>query len=89
MSPESPTWRSLPLAGELYGAFHMSTGLEASIVGACMALRTDNDMVGAHCSYAHQLGEGAALGSMLQNPDRETLTYRFDGSAERVRVNPS
>ena len=33
------TTKDLLLKGELYGAFHTSTGQEASIVGSCMALR--------------------------------------------------
>ena len=59
------TTKELLLAGELYGAFHTSTGQEASIVGACMALRTDDYMVGTHRSHGHPIGKGAALDGLL------------------------
>ena len=59
------TTKELLLAGELYGAFHTSTGQEASIVGACMALRPDDYMVGTHRSHGHPIGKGAALDRLL------------------------
>ena len=59
------TTKELLLAGELYGAFHTSTGQEASIVGATMALRPDDYMVGTHRSHGHPIGKGAALGGLL------------------------
>ena len=59
------TTKELMLSGELYGAFHTSTGQEASIVGACMALRTDDYMVGTHRSHGHPIGKGAALDRLL------------------------
>ena len=59
------TTKELMLKGELYGAFHTSTGQEASIVGACMALRTDDYMVGTHRSHGHPIGKGAALDRLL------------------------
>ena len=59
------TTKELLLAGELYGAFHTSTGQEASIVGACMALRSDDYMVGTHRSHGHPIGKGAALDRLL------------------------
>ena len=57
--------KELMLKGELYGAFHTSTGQEASIVGACMALRDDDYMVGTHRSHGHPIGKGAALDRLL------------------------
>ena len=54
------TTKELLLAGELYGAFHTSTGQEASIVGACMALR-ERRLHGGHASLArasHRQGGG-------------------------------
>ncbi len=59
------TTKELLLAGELYGAFHTSTGQEASIVGSTMALRTDDYMVGTHRSHGHPIGKGAALDGLL------------------------
>ena len=59
------TTKELMLKGELYGAFHTSTGQEASIVGACMALRTDDYMVGTHRSHGHPIGKGAAVDRLL------------------------
>lgn len=43
------------------GVIHTSVGMEASIVGACMALRTDDYMVGTHRSHGHPIGKGAAV----------------------------
>jgi pyruvate dehydrogenase E1 component alpha subunit len=57
--------KELLLKGELYGAFHTSTGQEASIVGSCMALRDDDYMVGTHRSHGHPIGKGAQLDRLL------------------------
>ncbi len=57
--------KELLLKGELYGAFHTSTGQEASIVGSCMALRDDDYMVGTHRSHGHPIGKGAKLDRLL------------------------
>ena len=51
----------LAARGELAGAAHTSIGEEATVVGACMALRTDDYMVGTHRSHGHPIGKGAAL----------------------------
>jgi pyruvate dehydrogenase E1 component alpha subunit len=59
------TTKELLLKGELYGAFHTSTGQEASIVGSCMALRDDDYMVGTHRSHGHPIGKGAKLDRLL------------------------
>ena len=59
------TTKDLLLKGELYGAFHTSSGQEASIVGSCMALRDDDYMVGTHRSHGHPIGKGAELGPLL------------------------
>jgi acetoin:2,6-dichlorophenolindophenol oxidoreductase subunit alpha len=59
------TTKELLLKGELYGAFHTSTGQEASIVGACMALRNDDYMVGTHRSHGHPIGKGAKLDRLM------------------------
>jgi pyruvate dehydrogenase E1 component alpha subunit len=59
------TTKDLLLKGELYGAFHTSSGQEASIVGSCLALRDDDYMVGTHRSHGHPIGKGAELGPLL------------------------
>jgi TPP-dependent pyruvate/acetoin dehydrogenase alpha subunit len=59
------TTKELLLKGELYGAFHTSSGQEASIVGSCMALRDGDYMVGTHRSHGHPIGKGADLRPLL------------------------
>lgn len=46
-------------SGEILGAVHLSIGQEAAIVGPCLALRSDDYMVGTHRSHGHPLGKGA------------------------------
>src|ERR1700733_12816940 len=52
-------------AGKIGGAFHASIGHEASIVGACMALRNDDSMTGTHRSHGHPIGKGAHLPALM------------------------
>jgi TPP-dependent pyruvate/acetoin dehydrogenase alpha subunit len=53
-------------AGRIPGAFHASIGHEATIVGACMALRDTNDfMTGTHRSHGHPIGKGAELKPLM------------------------
>ncbi len=51
--------------GRIPGSVHLSIGQEAEVVGACMALRRDDTMVGNHRSHGHPIGKGAALGPLL------------------------
>lgn len=51
--------------GEIIGPLHTSHGQEAEIVGACMALRLDDYMVGNHRSHGHPIGKGAALRGLM------------------------
>jgi TPP-dependent pyruvate/acetoin dehydrogenase alpha subunit len=51
--------------GEIRGALHTSHGQEAEIVGACMALRLDDYMVGNHRSHGHPIGKGAKLRGLM------------------------
>lgn len=51
--------------GEVRGALHTSHGQEAEIVGACMALRIDDYMVGNHRSHGHPIGKGSPLGPLM------------------------
>jgi pyruvate dehydrogenase E1 component alpha subunit len=55
----------LLLGGEVPGGLHTSIGQEAEIVGACMALRTDDYMVGNHRSHGHPIGKGAEVGRLF------------------------
>lgn len=52
-------------AGRIPGAFHASIGQEAAIVGACMALRDDDTIVGTHRSHGHPIGKGANLNALM------------------------
>lgn len=50
---------------EVPGAFHTSVGMEASVVGACYALRRDDYMVGTHRSHGHPIGKGADVSRLV------------------------
>src|ERR1700731_1081630 len=52
-------------SGEIPGAAHTSIGQEGEIVGACMALRPDDYMVGNHRSHGHPIGKGADLRGLM------------------------
>lgn len=45
--------------GQMVGSAHLAIGQEAAVVGACVALRDDDYMVGTHRSHGHPLGKGA------------------------------
>lgn len=51
--------------GQIPGAYHASIGQEATIVGSCMALRTDDTMTGTHRSHGHPIGKGADLRGLM------------------------
>lgn len=57
--------QKLYLAGRIPGAAHLSIGHEAAIVGACLALRDDDYMVGTHRSHGHPIGKGAKLDALM------------------------
>lgn len=52
-------------AGEIPGSLHTYTGQEATGVGACIALRDDDYMVGNHRSHGHPIAKGAELRPLL------------------------
>ena len=52
-------------ATSIPGALHNSTGQEAEIVGACMALRVDDYMTGNHRSHGHPIGKGVGLAPLM------------------------
>lgn len=51
--------------GEITGAIHASIGQEATIVGACAALRSDDFMAGTHRSHGHPIAKGAELAPLM------------------------
>ncbi|MFZ5705319.1 MAG: thiamine pyrophosphate-dependent dehydrogenase E1 component subunit alpha [Pseudomonadota bacterium] len=51
--------------GEIPGALHTYAGQEASGVGACMALNTEDYMVGTHRSHGHPIAKGAKLRPLM------------------------
>lgn len=51
--------------GEVPGSAHSSVGQEATIVGACMALRDDDYISGTHRSHGHPIGKGADVKPLL------------------------
>lgn len=55
----------LYMSGKIPGAYHASIGQEAAIVGACMALRDDDFIVGTHRSHGHPIGKGAKLDGLM------------------------
>jgi len=55
----------LQTKGEFPGGAHTSIGQEGEIVGACMALRDDDYMVGNHRSHGHPIGKGADLRGLM------------------------
>jgi pyruvate dehydrogenase E1 component alpha subunit len=46
-------------------ALHTSTGQEAAVVGACMALRADDYLTGNHRSHGHPIAKGAELPPLM------------------------
>ena len=53
------TVAELMSGGQMVGSAHLAIGQEGAIVGACLALRDDDYMVGTHRSHGHPLGKGA------------------------------
>jgi acetoin:2,6-dichlorophenolindophenol oxidoreductase subunit alpha len=52
-------------AGKIPGAYHASIGQEATIVGACLALRDEDTICGTHRSHGHPIGKGAGLKTLM------------------------
>lgn len=52
------------MSGEFSG-MHSSSGHEAAIVGACLALRDDDYITGTHRSHGHPIGKGADLKPLM------------------------
>jgi TPP-dependent pyruvate/acetoin dehydrogenase alpha subunit len=51
--------------GELPGVLHLTTGQEAAVVGACMALSADDYVIGTHRNHGHPIGLGADMKPLL------------------------
>jgi pyruvate dehydrogenase E1 component alpha subunit len=51
--------------GRIPAALHTSTGQEAAVVGACMALRADDYLTGNHRSHGHPIAKGAELPPLM------------------------
>lgn len=51
--------------GEVVGGMHVSLGQEGEIVGACMALRDSDTMVGNHRSHGHPIAKGADVKALM------------------------
>lgn len=51
--------------GQVKGAVHPYIGQEASGVGVCMALRTDDLIAGTHRSHGHNIAKGANTAKMM------------------------
>jgi acetoin:2,6-dichlorophenolindophenol oxidoreductase subunit alpha len=59
------TAASLFKRGQLKGTVHTYIGMEASGVGVCMALRTDDLIAGTHRSHGHNIAKGADVRRMM------------------------
>jgi acetoin:2,6-dichlorophenolindophenol oxidoreductase subunit alpha len=71
--------------GQIPGGIHLSIGQEGEIVGACMALRTDDYMVGNHRSHGHPIGKGADLrGLMAELMGKVTGVNRGKGGSMHI-----
>jgi acetoin:2,6-dichlorophenolindophenol oxidoreductase subunit alpha len=51
--------------GELPGVLHLTTGQEAAVVGACMALAPGDYVIGTHRNHGHPIGLGADLKPLM------------------------
>lgn len=51
--------------GQIPGTLHTSVGQEAQVVGACMALRSQDNIAGNHRSHGHPIGKGSKLGPLM------------------------
>lgn len=62
------------LRGEIPGWVHLYIGQEASAVGVCSALRTDDRITSTHRGHGHLIAKGADMGRMMAE-----LLGRVDG----------
>ncbi|MAG34004.1 MAG: dehydrogenase [Deltaproteobacteria bacterium] len=57
--------RRLKDEGTVDGPVHCATGQEATVVGACLALRDSDTLTGTHRSHGHPIAKGAALDPLM------------------------
>jgi 2-oxoisovalerate dehydrogenase E1 component len=75
--------------GEVPGFVHLSTGQEASAVGACWPLRTTDVITSTHRGHGHCLAKGLApLGMFAELMGRDAGTNRGRGGSMHV-ADPS
>jgi acetoin:2,6-dichlorophenolindophenol oxidoreductase subunit alpha len=55
----------LHTGGEIPGGMHTTQGQEGEVVGACLALRRDDYMVGNHRSHGHPIAKGASIAPLM------------------------
>jgi pyruvate dehydrogenase E1 component alpha subunit len=55
----------LVLTGRIHGTTHLYTGMEATAVGVCAALRPDDYITSTHRGHGHCIAKGADLGRMM------------------------
>jgi acetoin:2,6-dichlorophenolindophenol oxidoreductase subunit alpha len=51
--------------GKIHGTMHLSIGQEASAVGACLALQSDDYILSTHRGHGHSIAKGADLFLMM------------------------
>ncbi|MBW1885281.1 MAG: hypothetical protein JRJ58_17240, partial [Deltaproteobacteria bacterium] len=51
--------------GAVVGPVHCATGQEATVVGACLALRASDTLTGRHRPHGHPIAKGAALERLM------------------------
>jgi 2-oxoisovalerate dehydrogenase E1 component len=75
--------------GEVPGFVHLSTGQEASAVGACWPLRPDDVITSTHRGHGHCLAKGLApLGMFAELMGKEAGTNRGRGGSMHI-ADPS
>lgn len=57
--------KAASLRATIQGFLHNSIGQEATVVGACMALRHDDYITGNHRSHGHPIAKGVALAPLM------------------------
>jgi len=69
-------------AGEIYGSLHLCIGQEATVVGACASLRSDDYMTATYRGHGATLAKGTSLkGFMAELFGRETGCCRGRGGS--------
>jgi len=56
---------SIHSAAKMPGFVHTAIGQEAAVVGACLALRSNDYITGTHRSHGHPIAKGAEIGPLM------------------------